>query len=249
MDQSDPVEENPFNTPADASTPPPAPATAPESANEQPPPTTPNPPADQNKPKPPLDPNSPSRREIILGLAIMVGWLYLLAIGTLYSSSVYAEKLLRFGPKDWTVLPATCWYYFLYVLTYTVTNTLMLCVLAAALGQAGRRDRIDGDDAHPVQSRPGQYFGAMVRGFMTYLFVVSGSVVIANKTFDNPTRQDYLTFATTVSVLGFLAGFNPEVFVRFMNGIRLSVQPPDRVGSSKSKPAGGDAPNSTNPTS
>ena len=166
---------------------------------------------------------SPKPIEIVFGLALMIGWLILLGVGTVYSSKVYDDKLLTLSFGDKRLVLLTLWYFFLFVMTYTVTNTLLLCVLASALGQSGRRDRIDGDETQIVKSRPGQYFGAMLRGFMTYLFVVSGSVVIANKTYDNPNRQDYLTFAATVSVLGFLAGYNPSLFVRFMNGIRFTL--------------------------
>jgi hypothetical protein len=176
--------------------------------------------------------------EIVFGIFLMLVWVGLLALGTIYSSTVYGERLVAMTRQEvWETIGATAWYFLLFVLTYTVTNSMVLCVLAAALGEAGRRDRI-GDETQAVKLRTGLYFGAMIRGFMTYLIVISGSVVIANKSYNSPTREDYLTFAATVSVLGFLAGYNPDVFVRFMNGLRFAAQTRE-VASPQASKAGG----------
>ncbi|GAC1321553.1 MAG: hypothetical protein NVSMB14_16780 [Isosphaeraceae bacterium] len=193
--------------------------------------------------------DSPKPIEIVFGLSLMIAWLILLGVGTVYSSKVYDDRLTDYRFGTTLRVGSTLCYFFLFVMTYTVTNTLLLCVFASALGQSGRRDRIDGDETQIVKSRPGQYFGAMLRGFMTYLFVVSGSVVIANKTYDNPNRQDYLTFAATVSVLGFLAGYNPSLFVRFMNGIRFTLPAPGGASNERPKAGASGESSGSNPSS
>lgn len=213
----------------------PPPAQTPPATQTQPPAQTP-PPPQAPPPTQPGDPDSPKPIEIVFGLSVMISWLILFGVGIVCSSKTYEEKLGFSSPASWRATWNSVGSFLAFLLTYTVTNALLLCVLASALGQSGRRDRIVDEPNGVVKSRPGQYLGAMLRGFMSYLFLVSGSVVIANKTYDNPTRQDYLTFAATVSVLGFLAGYNPSLFVRFMNGIRYTLPPVNNRAARDNRP-------------
>ena len=51
-----------------------------------------------------------------------------------------------------------------------------------------------------------------MRGFLAYLLILSGFVIIANRQFVTPTAEEYIRLAGAISLLGFLAGYKPSLF-------------------------------------
>jgi len=107
-------------------------------------------------------------------------------------------------------------YLAIYLLTYTDTNVAMLCCIAAWLGELGRRTRIDGVEQEGDFLR-GDYLAAVMRGFLGYLAILTGFVVIGTGVnfFTTPSAEGYVRLAAIVSLAGFLIGFNPAIFRRF----------------------------------
>ena len=120
----------------------------------------------------------------------------------------------------WLVLPYFC----MFVLTYTVSNVAILCCISAWLGELGRRTRIDGA-AHAVAFHRGDYMAAVMRGFLSYLAILTGFVVIGSgvDVFVTPTPASFVRLAAIVSLVGFLIGFNPSMFARFVESVAGKV--------------------------
>jgi hypothetical protein len=153
--------------------------------------------------------HEPSVFETVAGLAAIVGWTVLFAVGVVLPSEPYRTRLtnLKDPLAPWEVLREG----FLFIVSYTVTNVAVLCCLAATVGELGRRTRIGGiDETLPLHR--GDYVAAIMRGFLAYLLLLSGFVIIANRQFVAPTAEEYIRMAGAISILGFLAGYNPALF-------------------------------------
>jgi hypothetical protein len=88
-----------------------------------------------------------------------------------------------------------------------------LCCIAGWLGELGRRTRIGGD-AQGVPFHRGDYVAAVMRGFLGYLAILTGFVVVGSgiNVFVTPSPESYVRLAAIVSLAGFLVGFNPALF-------------------------------------
>jgi hypothetical protein len=180
----------------------------------------------------------------IVGGAITLGlWAVIFAVGIIFPSRPYLESLqgISSGGRELT------WYEVLgrlaaFVLTYTATNAAVLCCLTAWLGELGRRTRIDGSPQRGGIHR-GDYIAAVIRGFLAYLAVAAGFIVLGSGSnlFIAPTQADYVRLAAIVSLLGFLTGFSPSLFrgleEKFGGKMHLDQKPDGRLEADISGPA------------
>jgi hypothetical protein len=62
---------------------------------------------------------------------------------------------------------------------------------------------------------------AVMRGFLGYLAVLTGYVIIGSgvNAFVTPSPEQFVRLAAIVSLAGFLIGYNPEVFNRFASSV------------------------------
>jgi hypothetical protein len=185
----------------------------------------------------------PHALEIVAGALALFLWAMIFAVGIIFPSRPYLESLqgIANGGRELT------WYEVIgrllaFVVTYTATNAAVLCCLTAWLGELGRRTRIDGSPQRGgIHS--GDYIAAVIRGFLAYLAVAAGFIILGSGTnlFVTPTQADYLRMAAIVSLLGFLTGFSPSLFrgleERFSGKMHLDQKPDGRLEAEIQGPA------------
>ncbi|SIO25661.1 hypothetical protein SAMN05444166_3281 [Singulisphaera sp. GP187] len=160
----------------------------------------------------------PTTYEIAGGAFSLVLWTFVFAVGIVFPSEPYRNALNGQGAtlSNAMVLPYLC----LFLLTYTPSNVAILCCISAWLGELGLRTRIDGSTSVGLFQR-GDYIAAIMRGFLAYLAILTGFVVIGSgvNVFVAPTPEGYVRLAAIVSLVGFLSGFNPALFRSFASTI------------------------------
>src|SRR5262249_12966615 len=126
-----------------------------------------------------------------------------------------------------------CW--FVVVTCYTATNPAFLACLAAFLGGIARRVRIDGEGADTSNdswsSQKKAYLSAIMRGFFLYLVVLSGLLLLTTQAITNPSQEQYVRLAGTISVLSFLVGSDTTLFARIMHRVTELAQGREQAGA------------------
>jgi len=184
---------------------------------------------------PAADVNLPqvSHTELAVGALALVMWFVFFGGGVLVSTEPYRGALTStqgfFPILGSAVLVLSFW---------TITNVGILCCISAFLGAVGRRTRFavkahvgraDGyADRWPGPPAPlaAHYASAIMRGFGIYGVVMAGLLVLATETFTNTTQGGYFRLASTVSVLSFYAGYDPELFASVLDRVKTLVGPP-----------------------
>lgn len=156
--------------------------------------------------------------EVAGGVFAVFAWIGLLAIGIVVSSKIYRDALtdptkLSLGRElqDWIMI----------CVSYTVTNVALLCCLASYLGALGRRAKIGGnEEADQPQMIRNVYLCAMLRGFFTYLALLSGVVLVGDKMFVDTTPGDYIHLAGLASLFSFLIGHDAHLFLKMTSKLQ-----------------------------
>lgn len=156
----------------------------------------------------------------LLGIAALVTWVALFALGLLIDSEPLRESIGK-GRTNWQYLVKA-------TLIYTPTNVAMLCVLAALIGgcssrvqtlkslqrrmdkalKAGDQEKVERLEqrADYLQEQP---LHSMLRGFLVYIASVSGMLMITSEPFAAPTAEQYTRLAGLLSTLSFALGYDP----------------------------------------
>jgi len=178
--------------------------------------------------------HEPSGPEVAGGVASLILWALVFAFGVIFPSDVFRAALSDTGTTGpgW-MAPL---YLVLFLLTYTVSNVAILCCIAGWLGELGRRTRIGGD-THGVVYHRGDYVAAVMRAFLGYLAILTGFVVVGSgiNILVTPTPESYVRMAAIISLVGFLAGFNPAMFQSLADKVVGKVIPGDAVDSGKAE--------------
>ena len=182
----------------------------------------------------------------LVGSALFLGWILLFIMGMSLNASQYG-KLLMDG--DNTV----SWQHLItYGLVFTPTNGAILASLAGILG--GIASNLAADNkfrhSHPELVEPDSddftsylYMTenplvSMLRGFTTYLIFIAGSYLTnfsSSADAANPsqilglTASAYFKFAVSVSLLAYLAGYDPSRMKSLVNSFSLTRKDPDQT--------------------
>jgi hypothetical protein len=164
----------------------------------------------------------PRLSETITGSCALLAWTIFFAAGVLVSTKSYRDNL--WGPES---LSIGYWFRAMFVTfcSYTLTNLLFLACLSSYLGCMAMRWHVSQQSlgqaqfySHIYPSR--LYTSAVLRGFLLYLLIISGMLVIASESsMENTTPIQYVKIAGLVSVFGFIVGFDPQMVYRFLNKI------------------------------
>jgi hypothetical protein len=161
----------------------------------------------------------------MVGLFCILSWIGLFTAGLFIDAKNYSGQL----SKDFDIgsLIVVC-------IVYTPTNAAMLTCLAGLAGGISSRltyERLvanDGDGRFRIEEFPKERLivwvenplASMLRSFVVYLLFVAGLAVASPQNpFADPTPAQYLRFAAMVSVVGFLAGFDPSVFSTILENL------------------------------
>jgi len=135
------------------------------------------------------------------------------------------------------LVPDIEWYaLFVSSLVYTPVNVAFLTLLAGFVGGCasnlayehsrelarlrGTAPRKEGEEssneAFFLSESP---FAAMLRSFLVYLAFIAGIFIAGNEPFKVGSADQYVRFATTVSVFAFIIGYDPTKFRQFVDSL------------------------------
>ena len=155
----------------------------------------------------------------ILALGI---WLALLATGITVSAQSFIDPI-RSGAPIGMLSFAGC--ALMIIASHTVTNTAMLCCVAAFLGVIGSRAIGTTSGAmDTVRDRRSSYVAAVTRGFFVFLIIQSGSILLSDQAFTNLTLEKYVRLAGLSSLLSFTVGYNPGLFRMLMDRVNQNFE-------------------------
>jgi hypothetical protein len=117
------------------------------------------------------------------------------------------------------------------ILLYTPTNVAFLTLLAGFVGGCASyvtfvqaKPRAEGDPEQVGPAGPNREafrtespFASMFRSFLVYLAFITGIFITAGNPFERATAEQYVRFAGTLSLFGFVVGYDPAKFQDFLN--------------------------------
>jgi hypothetical protein len=152
-----------------------------------------------------------------IGLTIItiVLWIVLFAAGILVDSSPYRAGITTPDPSANLIHIIFNW--IVVLLVYTPTNIAMLSLLTGLLGALGRCATlhvIEGDEAVEIPRDPiNPFLSGVLRGFMSYLLIISGLIVLLDTPpITPPSADQYVRMASVISVVSFIVSYNPKNF-------------------------------------
>jgi hypothetical protein len=146
----------------------------------------------------------------IVGSIALVMYLLIFTAGMLMDSAPYRSKLNEQPFSLLTFLTA--------MILFTPSNVGILTVLAGLIGgctsnltysQAKATKGLTEDQTIYRTESP---FASMFRSFLVYLSFMAGVFITANQPFENPTSEQYVRFAASVSLFAFVVGYDPTKF-------------------------------------
>lgn len=178
----------------------------------------------------------------VLGLFLFASWLLLFVCGMSLSSSDYRDLIFR----DEVVNTK---YLYLYAISFTPINVALLSALAGILGGFAsnltasnqfhymRNKTIDpeSDEFKSYVYMTENPLVSMLRGFITYMIFIAGSYLTNfttsvdpndNASFVGLSASSYFKFAVSVSLLAYLAGYDPSRMKTLVNSVGFTKKDP-----------------------
>ncbi|MBC3786371.1 hypothetical protein [Spirosoma utsteinense] len=177
-----------------------------------------------------------------LGALMFTGWLLLFVCGMSLNSSAYRDLIFHEGVFNTK-------YLLLYAATFTPINVAILSALAGVLGGFAS-NLAASNEFHYRRSKPidpeSEEFNSyvymtenplvsMLRGFITYLIFIAGSYLTNFTTSVDPANNgnfiglsasSYFKFAVSVSLLAYLAGYDPSRMKSLVNSVGFAKKDP-----------------------
>lgn len=176
-----------------------------------------------------------------VGFLLFLIWLLLFIFGMSVKSSAYQTIIIQHQSLDFMNL-------LLYAVTFTPTNTAALASLAGILG--GFASNLAADNQYrqlrptALNLKPAELASylymtenplvSMLRGFITYLIFIAGSYLTNFTTstddsgnFIGLTASSYFKFAVSVSLLAYLAGYDPSRMKSMIDSVNFARKDKD----------------------
>lgn len=128
------------------------------------------------------------------------------------------------GPKAWAmVVVLTC---------FTLPNVAILSMFAGLLGCVGRRANLGTDKLSGRRSRDTRhpYLSGALRGFVVFLAVISGLLIVIEDPFGSPSQGSYMRLAGFTSIVSFTVNYDPKMFSFILLRARRAVKPDEGGG-------------------
>ena len=178
----------------------------------------------------------------LVGLLLFLGWLLLFVFGMSLNAKDYRDCIFQNEVIDFS-------YLVLYAATFTPINVAILASLAGVLGGFAsnltannqfhhlRPTMLDpkSEDFESYMYMTENPLVSMLRGFITYLIFITGSYLTNFTTSVDPqdaasfsglTASSYFKFAVSVSLLAYLAGYDPSRMKGLVNSISFTRKDP-----------------------
>jgi len=151
--------------------------------------------------------------EVAFGVGAVLAWMVLFAAGAVVGTAFYRGVI---GGTEQGSL-AVAW--FAVITCYTPTNVGLLAFLAGLAGEFSDRSKqsqlavLKGEIVDPrFRDVVACYAAGAMRGFVVYLLIVSGLLLVTSDAIADPDQGQYVRLAGLISVLSFVAGYDSEVF-------------------------------------
>jgi len=118
------------------------------------------------------------------------------AAGTMVASGPYLKRLSHLDDLGLGQAVATC---ILVFASYTVTNVAVLCSMSSLLGGLYRRATKGPGDSISMYCLP-----YLIQGFVVFLLLISGMLLISEDPFTGVTQSKYIRLAGSASLLSFV---------------------------------------------
>ncbi len=169
---------------------------------------------------------TPMNKKTLYSCAAVIAlllWIVLFSAGLLMDSSPYRTRIVNgpFTMRDFTAA----------ILLYTPSNVALLSVVSGFLGGCASKLAGPGDVVAKLelaQSKGDQraardlerrmmYLSespatSMLRGFLVYIGVISGILLLISDPFKDPTAEQFIRTAGLVSAIAFVMGYDPTRF-------------------------------------
>lgn len=174
--------------------------------------------------------------EVVFGMLAIVFWLCFFTAGAFVGTEPYRKALMTPGAAT-VAVHLKAW--FIVLTCYTFTNTAILSCAAGVIGKFCRRSlayEVATLHGYPRTSEPTirevlvMYSVAIARGWVIYLMLAAGLLILTSDKMANPEQGDYIRLAGTVSVIGFLAGYDADVFKRALDRVAMFSMDAPRKG-------------------
>lgn len=177
-----------------------------------------------------------------LGILLFIGWLLLFIFGMSLKAADYRDCIFQNDSIGFK-------YLILYAASFTPTNAAVLASLAGILGGFASNLAASNQFNHlgptlldPKSDDFESYIYmtenplvSMLRGFITYLIFIAGSYLTNFTTSTDPndtasftglTASSYFKFAVSVSLLAYLAGYDPSRMKGLINSVSFTRNDP-----------------------
>ena len=162
-----------------------------------------------------------------LTFAAIAVWIAVFLAGILVNSGPYRTQIANGegGFITWLIV----------LLVYTPTNIAILSLLMGLLGALGRRATLSVDEEAREESEEdtiNPFISGVIRGFIVYLLVISGLLVVLEEAPLSPTGPEpYIRLASIISISSFIVGYNPKYFGKLLHQARkiITAKTPKRT--------------------
>ena len=163
--------------------------------------------------------------EVVFGVTTIFLWLCFLLAGIVVATRPYREMISEnTAVSTWELVSA----WGILLTCYTVTNIAILSCCAGVIGKFSRRSlayetaSLNGLTPAPIATFREVlvlYSVAIARGFVIYLMLTGGLILLTTSAVTSSTPEEYIKLAGTVSILAFMAGYDAEIFKRALDRI------------------------------
>lgn len=176
--------------------------------------------------------------EVVCGVTSIFLWLIFFLAGVVVETRSQRELISENAVvSTWEML--SIW--FILLTSYTVTNIAILACLAAVIGKFSRRSlsyetasiqRLPLAQIATVHDVAVLYSVAVARGFVVYLLLVGGLILMTTPVVTDSSPTEYIKMAGAISIMAFMAGYDTEIFKRVLDRISaFSSEPKDKSPS------------------
>jgi small-conductance mechanosensitive channel len=159
-----------------------------------------------------------------LTVATIILWIVIFLAGIVINSAPFRDRMTSKAPNIFVWF--TNWIVVLFV--YTPTNVAILSIFAGLLGALGRCATLHvitkREDEEFPEDPINPYLSGVVRGFIVYLLIISGMIIILESPPISPTGPDqYVRLASVISVASFIVSYNPRYFGKLLHRATESI--------------------------
>lgn len=174
--------------------------------------------------------------EVVFGLICIGLWLTLFTAGTFVSTEKFRQMI---GNPNDTPVGRLAFAWFVVLTCYTFSNAALLSCLSSVIGKFSRRSlayEVASLQQLPSAPEPRlrevlvMYSVAIARGWVIFLMLGAGLLILTTDAIANPKQGDYIRLAGTISVIGFLAGYDADLFKKLLDRVAMLSMDAPRKG-------------------